>query len=349
MKKNVLFIFFLISALSISVCTKNFSIDPIYSNSISGFRAITFIYTLFYENNEKNVFKLYINNQNNSSILFPDNEIRSFARISPDGKKIVYIKNQSLHPWYGIVKEGTPALCFTQDMGKTEIVLLNDESINYGSINWINGTQIALSVYKNSEYYFQIINITGVVLLEKKLDSLFKVYVIPNSNYVYLCNNNKFSIINISTSEYREYPVNENIAIYSPPIVVNHKIIIMLMDNTYLKYDLDTHSYETFLTLDYENRLIMMNSNEKVFLQHGEASKLVLYQNDEMQKSITMSTYKCDAGLYLSEDYILYFVGEVGDDEGGFFKADFNTGYITKLTNHDENNFLVDFAFYNFN
>ena len=349
LKKTVLFICFLISALGIFVCTKNYSIDPIYSNSISGFSGPTFIYTLFDENNGENVIKLYINNQNNSSLLSPDNELRSFARISPDGTKIAYIKNQSLHPWFGIVKKGTTALCFTRDMGKTEIILLNDESINYGSLDWINETQIALSVYMDPEYYFQIINIAGVVLYEKKLDSVFKLYVLPNSNYVYLCNNYKFCIFNIATSEYREYPVNENIATYRPPIVVNHELIIKLVDNTYLKYDLDTHSYETFLTLDYNNILIMMNSNEKVFLQQGKESKLVLYQNDEMQKTIAMSNYKCDVGLYLSEDHILYFVGEVGDDEGGFFKADFNESRITKLTNHDEKNFIVDFAFYNFN
>ena len=93
----------------------------------------------------------------------------------------------------------------------------------------------------------------------------------------------------------------------------------------------------------------MLNSNEKVFIHCAEENRLALYQNDELKKSITMSDCKCEAGLYLSDDYILYFVGEFGDDEGGFFKADFNKGNITKLTQHDEDNFIVDFAFYNFN
>ena len=66
-----------------------------------------------------------------------------------------------------------------------------------------------------------------------------------------------------------------------------------------------------------------------------------------MINSVNIPDYDFDGGIYLSDDKIFYFVGEIGDDEGCIIKVNFKNGNITKLTNHNEDNFISDSRYYN--
>ena len=77
---------------------------------------------------------------------------------------------------------------------------------------------------------------------------------------------------------------------------------------------------------------------------------LKIYNSCTLIDSFAIDGYTCKTGLFFSEERELYFIGEAKnvDYESPIVKVDFDTDQISKLTNHGEDKYINDLAFYEF-
>jgi len=110
---------------------------------------------------------------------------------------------------------------------------------------------------------------------------------------------------------------------------------------------MNDYSYEYVESEHGEKYLVYTNSFFEIYLN---CEKLYLYIKKELVETIDISGYRCHSGLYITSDNDFYFVGELSgrDDVGVIVKVNLDTGKIDRVTNHKENQIIINYNCYDF-
>lgn len=329
----------------LSSCDDN-PVGPTQVDNIFDMNGPTIIYSLIGENSMTN----RINNSNSDKTLFNVNSIRSNVRISSDKKNIAYVKNASLHPWYGYYTDGIPTVTISSDVGKTEKELLSADSTSAFFIAWISNDKIAISSIENGSPYLTIVNTNGEVLERKGVSNVYKMHMLPDGEHLVAYNYEEFAILDVSSYDLQIYNPDCELSTLQTPFFTDSTLIFNCYINDgycFLEFNMSNNSYNILSIKTPNVRMVYADASNCVYYNYLE-NKLNLFQNGSQISSITLNGYGCDVGLSLVNENEFYFVGEsrTVDDEGLIVKVDFSANKATKLTNHGEDKFIVDSKFY---
>ena len=346
MKATKIYFSLIIIGLLFHACDNN-PVAPKDDNNLSQMSGPTIIYSLIGEHSAKN--RVY--NSNSDKLLFDENHIRSNIRISPDTKSIIYVKNASLHPWFGYYTEGIPTVVVSTDMGKTETELLSADSTSAFFIDWISNNKIAISSVENGSTYLTIVNIAGEVIERKNTSGVYKMCMLSDGKHLVAYNFEEFGVLDVTTYEFQIYNPNSELSAWQAPFFTDSTFIFNSYDNggsRIIEFNLKDNSFEKYSIKTPNTILVYADAINSVYY-NNEENKLKLFKYGSQIYSVKLNGYGCDAGLSLLDGNEFYFVGEsrTVDDEGLIVKVDFGANKATKLTNHGENKFIMDSKFYN--
>ena len=344
MNVKTFYLSLLIFVLFFNSCDNN-PVEANQNNSLLQINGPTIIYSLIGENQIEN--RVY--NSKSDKLLFDDNYIRANVRISPDKKNIVYVKNATLHPWFGYYSDGIPTVTVSNDMGKTEKELLHSDSSSAFFVDWISSEEIAISSVESGSPYLTIVNIDGDVLLRKKAANVYKMYMLPDGEHLVAYNSKEFAVLNVSSYDFQTYNPSGELSTWQTPLFTDSTFILSSYENNgyrLIEFNLSNNSFKKISIKTPYVRLIFADKTYWVYYNYVE-NKFELFRNGSQISSLVLDGYVCDAGLSLINENVLYFVGSAGNDESVLIKVDFNSGKVEKLTNHSQNNFIVDYVFYN--
>lgn len=352
MKKSKNYIYTLILSLLVCSCGKN----PDESNSevdLSILNGPTIIYDLVGDN----FFENRINNSNSDRVFLSDDYSRFNVRISPDKQRIAYVKNLVFYP-FGIQNNGVPSVNISNNMGKTENVLMTYDSLSVYFIDWISNNRLAVSSREGSLHYITIINIEGEVLFREQVESFYLIYMLPDEQHLVTYNYVQFGILDVLTYDFQEFNPCEEIddfhleetdSFIFLPFYAGSSFIFNLDSDEYLECNLNDYSYKIYPLLNANERLLYANSTYHIYYNYSD-EQLKLYEENELISTADINRYVCEIGLYLTEGNELYLIGESKeiDDEGVIIKVNFDSNHLTKLTNHGEDKFISNFMYYDY-
>ncbi len=305
----------------------------------------TILYSLIGEDSIEN--RVY--NSNTDKKLFANNSIRSNVRISPDKKTIAYVKNASLHPWFGYYTKGTPTVTISTDMGVTEKKLLSADSSSAFFLDWIEDDVLAVSSVEDGSPYLTILDTNGKILKRRRTSSVYRMCMLPDNKHLVAYMYKGFGVLDVLSYSFNEYIPGGEFSSFQTPFFIDSTFVMNCDDNGYklLEFNLKNNSFEKWGIRTPNIRLVYANTNYKIFYNYVD-NKVNLFKNGSQIKSVALTNYGCDSGLSLVNDNVFYFVGKVrgSNDEGMLGKVDFTSGKITKLTNHGINKFITDYVIY---
>lgn len=345
---NVKIMYFpaIVFVLLFASCEDN-PVGPNHDVNLLKLTGPTIIYTLVSDNFITN--RVY--NSGADKAIFEDDYLSSNIRISPENKYIAYVKNASIHPWYGYYTDGIPTVTVTTDMGKTEKKLLRADSSGAFFIDWISDDKIAVSSKEAGSFYLTIINSVGDILERKEVTNLYQMYMLPDGKHLVAYNIKNFGVLDVSTYDFQIYNPGGEISTWQTPFYTDSKFIFSSYRNEgyrLIEFDLSNNFIKILSLPSSNDRLVYADANNRVYYNISEKS-LNLFHNGSQISSVILSGYRCSAGLSLDNENDFYFIGESStvDDEGVLVKVDFSAKKITRLTNHGEDKFIVDAKFYN--
>lgn len=346
MKVKIIYSALIMIVMLLSSCDDN-PVAPTQVDNIFDMNGSTIIYSLIGENSITN--RVY--NSNSDKAFFGDNSIRSNVRISSDKKNIAYVKNASLHPWFGYYTDGIPTVVVSTDMGETEKELLSADSTSAFFIDWISNDKIAISSVENGSPYLTIVNISGEVIERKSTSGVYKMHMLPDGKHLVAYNYKEFGVLDVSTYEFQIYNPDSELSTWQAPFFTDTTFIFNSYDNDgrrLIEFNLNNNSFEKFSIRTPNVTMVYADATNWVYYNNVD-NKLELFKNGSQINSVKLNGYGCDVGLSLVNGNEFYFIGEsrTVDDEGLIVKVDFSANKATKLTNHGENKFIMDSKFYN--
>jgi len=343
-KANYFLILFITS--SFCYCDKN-PVAPKSENSLQRLNGPTVIYGLVSDNLLEN--RIYTANSDRR--LFSDNTIYSNIRMSPDKKNTAYVKNSTLHPWFGYYSNGIPTVTISNNINNNEKELMRSDSSDVLLIEWISEKNIAISSKEDSLFYLSIINSDGDTIKRMKVTQLYKLYMLPDGQHLVAYNNKEFGVLNTLSYDFQQFSPGGDLSTWQLPFYTGASFILNTFDNGYhyIEFYLVNNSYRKIAIKTPDTRLVFANANYCVYYNFSDRKKFTLFKDGVQISSLFIDAYVCEAGLALTEQKDFYFAGESTQiaDEGVIVKVNFDTNQISKLTNHGENHFIIDCIFYN--
>jgi hypothetical protein len=262
-----------------------------------------------------------------------------FLRINENRSKLAYLKEPES-------KENEQTEIFVADLnGKGEKKVYSG-GIPY-DVEWIGNSELALSVKEEEKFFILFTGIDQKEIREKiPVTDQMKLCLLPDKRHLTAYNETDILILDIESGEIKFNYQAEEVAYYQKPFYAESAGTFYLYDY-YLKVNLNDYSCEKF-SLEEEERLIFWNDQYKILYNYEDNKELRLLEGDQQISSAQLFAYHPETGFYITENREFYCIAEIGDDESCILKVDFNDGSITKLTNHGEDNIIVDFRYYSF-
>ncbi len=341
--KKIIFVFPSIIILFLA-CEKNpTSPDLINTSQLDG---IAIYYTILYETeNGGSATQLYLYNNGESNPLFDDDVFRSMICASPNGQTIAYLKNALLHPWFGYVQTDNPVISISDDCGKSTREIFTDSS-SIVALNWLDNNTIIVSKYKDNKTLFTILDTQGNVQIERESPHLFYYYALNEKSRLFYYNIYEFGVYDIATDTWNTISAESEISSWQPPFYLDNTLILKLQNGGHISYNLTDNTYSYHNNSDADRQLLYQNSNNAIYTNADNYKNFSLYQNDTFVSTVDRGEYRYALSLFMTDDNAFYYQGSVGNDEGAFFKMDFDQKTVTKLTNHGINRFILNCSYH---
>ncbi len=282
--------------------------------------------------------------------LFDDNFIRANIRISPDRKHFAYVKHSSLHPWFGYYTEGVPTITISDDLSGNETELMSSDLKTVYFIDWISENKIAVASNEDSLNSITVLDLNGNILFRSEVSGLYQLSMLPDNKHLVMYASTQFAVMDIDDYSIKEYPSDKWLTTYSAPFYTDSSFVITASGNFYVEFHLSDNSINNGQFPEPDGQTIYLNADYRVTYNFEEEKQLKLFEGDVLLKAISVNKYACGRGLFLTGENELYILAQAFniDDEHVMIKVNFNSGKVSRLTNHGEDHFMIDIVFYDY-